>query len=90
MVALIAALNHIADWKNIYEKLAEMYWLDLVFDLCKILDIEDDKSSEYTELIIEAFKVSVQCLQPMIGLKLFYKYDLMLLVHAADLAPFLI
>lgn len=34
MVALIAALNEIADWKKMYENLAEIYCLDIVFDLC--------------------------------------------------------
>ena len=37
MVALIGALTEIADWKKMYENLAEFHCLDIVFDLCQLL-----------------------------------------------------
>ena len=89
MVALIASLHLIADFKKIFEQLATLENLDYVFDLCKLLDTTK-KSSKFIEMVIEAFKVSVQFLQPMTALRLFYQYDLMLLAYQANLAPFVI
>ena len=58
MVALIASLHLIADFKKLFEQLATHENLDYVFDLCRLLDTTK-KSSKFIEMVIEAFKVSV-------------------------------
>ena len=60
MVALIAALHQIADFKLLFEKLAAQESLDYVFDLCELLDTgKGKKSNFFIQMVIEAFKVSV-------------------------------
>jgi len=58
MVALIAALHQIADFRRLYEELAKIDCLDYVFDLCRLLGT-GSKSNDFIDLVVEAFKVSV-------------------------------